>query len=168
MASTVLAYSFLKAAYAEGVRNPVDALAPLIKRALMKAGGGPIDQANVQKRIKASLGLEIPLNVIRYTFPRLAAQAILKLDERHRYRLVDPDYSDPEILELDRLSRECYQRLKGVITRFLLDNDVTEWNADSFLEDWLDVSALSFLGNINPAYNAQNKDRELNRWGLSP
>ena len=54
MPSTIFAYAFLKAAYSEGVRNPVDAIIPLVKRALMRFGSHEIDQLKIQERIKGS------------------------------------------------------------------------------------------------------------------
>jgi hypothetical protein len=163
MPSAIFAYAFLKAAYSEGVHNPIDAVIPLVKRALIRFGSRDVDQAKVQKRIKDSLGLEIPLNVIRYTFPNLAHQGVLRLDEKHVYCLIDPNYTDEEITRFEQQSRAQYQRIKAKIERFFIDYEVTGFEPDGFIEEWLDESSLSFPGGANPAFSATNRDRELNR-----
>jgi len=128
----------------------------------MQLGTTKIDESVIQTRIKKSLGLEIPLNVIRYTFPALAAMRILKL-ENHRYTIVDANFTDDQIVALEKECREQYDRLRGKIARFLLDYDVQKFYPDEFLEEWLDGSSLSFLGGGNPAFAPSTRDKELNR-----
>jgi hypothetical protein len=38
MPSTILAYSFLKTSYTEHIKDPIDAIIPLVKRAIIDLG----------------------------------------------------------------------------------------------------------------------------------
>jgi hypothetical protein len=162
LASAIFAYAFLKAAYAEGVRNPLDVVIPLVKRALVRSRSTEIDQTSIQAEIRASLGIEIPLNVIRFTFPALAAEGILKLDN-FIYKLSDSNYQDDSLRIIEDSSRAQLDRVRTKLNRIFIDNDFEAYTPDEFLEQWLDASALSFFASPNPAYAASARDREINR-----
>ncbi|MFN3857498.1 MAG: hypothetical protein ACK4RV_07075 [Caulobacter sp.] len=162
MASAIFAYAFLKAAYAEGVRNPLDVVIPLVKRALMRSRTAEIDQTSIQAEIRSSLGIEIPLNVIRFTFPALAREGILQLDN-FIYRLSDRNYQDDTLQDIENSSRDQLDRVRKKLNRIFIDHDFRAYTPDEFLEQWLDASALSFFASPNPAYAASARDREINR-----
>lgn len=163
MGSTVLAYAFLRATHSHGVKNPIDSLEPLVKRALMGIKKKDIDQNLVQQRILNTFGIEIPLNVIRYTFPRLADKNILQLSTKYRYQLVDINYTDEEVLKIESECREQYRRLTSTVRKTINKQKKRNLSADDIIEEWLDTSSISFLGGSNPAYGANNTDREINR-----
>ena len=164
MAKTVLAYSFLKATYGASTRNPVDSVIPLVKRALREVKAGEIDQHKLQRVIRRIFGLEIPLNVIRYTFPHLAKQGAIELRKpSFRYHLIGAKFQDAKILEIEEEGRKQYQRLLAKVRSISSDHGIEGFRAEDVLEDWLDSSSLSFLGGNNPAYAAGNDEREINR-----
>lgn len=164
MSSTILAYAFLRAFYNRGVQNPLDALIPLVKRALMDNGNKKIDQKKIQRSIRDRTGLDIPINVIRYTFPALAREEILELDTKsYIYQLRSQFYVDEEVKQLEQAARDTYNRLVSNTKKVIEAENSRDFEADELIEYWLDTSALSFLGSINPAYNADRKDREANR-----
>ena len=163
MANSIFAYAFLKAAYAEGARNPLDALVPLVKRALMGAKSTTIDAADIQKKIRTTLGLSIPINVVRYTFPILGKEGILRLNSNHIYELVSAGFNDESLDNIETQTRDRIIRVRKKLNRVFLDYDFNTFSPDEFLEAWLDSSSLSFFGGLNPAFNATPKDRELNR-----
>lgn len=163
MANSIFAYAFLKAAYAEGARNPLDSLVPLVKRAFMGAKSTTIDAGDIQKKIRATLGLNIPINVIRYTFPILGREGILRLNSNHIYELVSAGFNDEGLDNIETQTRERIGRVRKKLNRIFIDYDFDSYGPDEFLEAWLDRSSLSFFGGLNPAFNATPKDRELNR-----
>jgi pimeloyl-ACP methyl ester carboxylesterase len=164
MATPVFAYALLKATFTENVRNPADAITPIIKRALFNYGTGVVADSALQKKIKNMWGLDVPLNVIHYSLPRLASAGIVHLDRTSfQYKLVDPQYTDREVIDREKLSREQYNRTRGRIDRVIIDLGIAHVSGGEVLEDWLETSALSFLGGINPAYNSNNDDRIVQR-----
>lgn len=164
MTSTILAYAFLRAFYNSGVQNPLDALIPLVKRALMDNGQKKIDQQRIQRSIRERTGLDIPINVIRYTFPNLAREGVLELDRAtFIYQLKSESFTDQVVKTLEQEARARYNRLISNAQKILTAEDNRDFGADDLLEYWLDTSALGFLGSANPAYNADRKDREANR-----
>jgi pimeloyl-ACP methyl ester carboxylesterase len=164
MATPVFAYALLKATYSENVRNPADAVTPIIKRALFNYGAGAVGDATLQKKIQKIWGLDIPLNVIHYSLPRLASGGIVYLDRTtYQYKLVDPQYTDQDVIDREKLARELYNRTRTRIERVLVDLGIHDMSGGEVLEDWLETSALSFLGGINPAYNANTGDRVVLR-----
>ncbi len=162
MRNVVLAYAFLKAAYTEGIRNPVDAITPMIKRALMGWKGSEVDATVLQKRISDTFGIVIPINVIRYTFPRLVREGVLRL-ENYIYQLASEKFEDDDVRRLEQVSREKYNRLSGQLRHVLLTHNMEELDHRTILEEWLDTSALSFLGGDAPAFGADNNDRNVNK-----
>ena len=164
MSSSVLAYAFLRASYGRHVENPIDVIEPLVKRALMDVKGNRIDQAAIQKSVMRIFGLEIPLNVIRYTFPRLGKKGILSLNQStHMYEKVDKNYKDDEIIAIEKKSRNQYRRLTSRILGVLRKLEIDNISEDEVLEGWLDTSAISFLGGGGPVSYVSNKDYEFNR-----
>jgi hypothetical protein len=161
----ILAYAFLKATYGEHVRNPVDAVMPIVKRALFNYGKNSIDSNKLQKKVAGSWGLEIPMNVIRYMLPKLWRLGILARDEKtHLYTLSDPEYRDQAIVEAERIARETYGEVVGQLTSTCSDLGV-KLTGDEVLEGWLDRSSLSFLGGSTAAaYRPPSaRDRIINR-----
>jgi len=160
----ILAYAFLKATYGEQVRNPVDAVMPIVKRALFNYGKNTIDSNKVQKKVAESWGLEIPMNVIRYTLPKLWRLGILTRDEKtHLYTLSDPEYRDQTIVAAERITRERYSEVVRQLTSTCSDLGVN-LTGDEVLEGWLDRSSLSFLGGATAAYRPPSPgDRTINR-----
>jgi hypothetical protein len=132
MADPALAYALLRATYDDKVRNPVDAVIPIIKRALFRYGGQYLTHSDVQNRIINVWGLEVPLNVIQYCFPRLAAQGIVVFDQNARqYRLIDPSYSDLEVLKAEEIARTKYDRTLQNIDQVLIE---LEWKPSRLLK----------------------------------
>jgi hypothetical protein len=153
-----LAYALLKAAYSDNVRNPADATLPLIKRSLFKYGKDVLRPGIIQNKIRRVWGLELPLNIITYSFPQLEREGILRRIDQ-QYEMVNSQYSDSAIVEKEQASRRtyslCVSRLNEVIDKLQLDNV----SGADVLEGWLDSSSLSFLGGLNPASSADKNDR---------
>lgn len=164
MPDPALAYALLRATYDDKVRNPVDAVIPIIKRALFRYGGKYLTHSDLQNRIINVWGLEIPLNVIQYSLPRLASQNIVIFDQNvHQYKLVDPLYSDPVVIEAEELARTKYDRALQNIEAVLIDLEIDSLTSAEVIDAWLDTSSLSFLGGINPARSAGTEDWLINR-----
>ncbi len=163
MANPALAYALLKATYSENVHNPADAITPVIKRSLFRYGKEPIRTETLQKRIADLWGIEIPLNVIRYSLPRLASAKIVHLDTAHRYRMVDENYEDKDIIQLEKAAREKYARTVSRLNEVIVDIGLDNIDGTDVLDGWLDSSALSFLGGMNPASNVDKYDKKIQR-----
>jgi hypothetical protein len=164
MANPYLAYALLKATYSEEVRNPADVIIPLIKRSLFKYGNNPVHDEVVQQKLMNNWGLVIPLNVIQYSFPRLASRGIIKLERNTRqYKMVNINYQDQPIMETERLARKKYYETVQRLNTVIVDLGVTNINGEDVLGGWLDSSALSFLGGAKPATSADSDDRIIQR-----
>lgn len=128
----------------------------------MDITGVKVNANTVQSLIKKSFGIEIPLNVIRYTFPKLARENILEVRD-HSYHLRQKRYSDDEVLQIEAESRLRFARITNTISDALSNVPDISLTPSEVLEQWLDKSALSFLGDVKPAFSAGTTDYAINR-----
>ncbi|MBY0337205.1 MAG: hypothetical protein K2X11_11365 [Acetobacteraceae bacterium] len=163
MSSAILGYAYLRAFFGEGAQSPLDAMAPLVKRALLRQKGKPLQPSAVQAEITSHVGIEIPINVIRYLFGKLTKEGVLVLNKDYHH-LVNPSYKfDSQIEILERAARERYNRIVRFISPIMVREKITKFRAADLIEFWLDHSAVAFLGDTNPAYEAGSDDFEVNR-----
>ncbi|KNC67654.1 hypothetical protein [Pseudoalteromonas ardens] len=165
MSSSVLAYAFLKAAFGRGLKSPIDAVEPLVKRALLDLKHGQFEQAKVQTAIKKYFGVEIPLNVIRYTFKNISANTdLISLNKTtFIYERTKSEKGIEDVLNMERESKAQINRIKAILFDVIEEYSRFKFQAEEVLEEWLDKSAISFLGGKAQASNISNQDSELNR-----
>lgn len=165
MNSPILGYAFLKAAYGLGLQDPIDAVQPLVERALYDQRKGNIDISKLQRGIKKYFGVEIPINVIRYTFTRIAKITdLIQLNKvTYLYERTESSKGSSDILRIEKESREQISRIKANINDIVSSFSELQIGSEEILEEWLDNSSISFLGGRVSATNISNRDSEINR-----
>lgn len=108
-----------------------------------------------------SIGLEIPINVIRYTFPKLRKKQRVALIE-YIYHANNNGDQLSDVLEIEKKSREVFSRAIDALRPLLLGTRFENDHPSQLLEDWLDNSAVSFVGDKTRYAAVSSSDRELN------
>ena len=164
MSSQVYAYAYLRAAVGNGAASPLSVLKPLCQRAIESPEDkkmGAVSRESVLKTIKSKFGLSIPVSVVDFILRELVRDGLASYDKTKdgyfSINLAPIDYRSIELtarIKIDNVLRE--------INRVLIDQQES-LEAEQVLEEWLDGSALAFLGEETRAYNAQEKDYRYNR-----
>jgi len=161
----LFAYALLKANASVGSPSPISSLSPLIYRSFhsprSNAAAGSILLSHVVDDVAKKYGLEIPIYVAEYCARELVKKNVLVFEKATGGYYVASS-ADGGFDKIESAARESYNLVVSKIARILIDEG-SKIEPDAFLEEWLDSSAISFLGGSARAYNAEPKDYQNNR-----
>ena len=123
--------------------------------------GGSIPLVAIVEDLNSKYGLEVPIYVAEHCTRELVKDGALTYDKiNNRYFITEN--SDYHFDKIEQEAQEKYKLVINGLQRVLLDEC---WRAapDVFLHEWLDKSALSFLGGGARAYTASAKEYDMNR-----
>lgn len=163
MSNRIFAYAYLRAVVDEGATNPIDTLQPLILQAISGAKGkraGSVDAASIKSELGASFDISVPVSVIEYVCRRLSSKKEVVFDKTTQGYI--PNHRIQYFDDHRAIARSRYDYIVSCIQKEIINSE-SNMPPDQLLEDWLDRSALSFLGGGTDAYNASSYDYKINR-----
>lgn len=153
MTTKILAYAYLKTSYdLMGLRNPVDALVPMMETCLQDSVGRILTPEAVAKSVAKRWGLRIPINIIIYNLRHLKQSGFIEaIKGKYQNYLILPKIKEKGSLAEYEAAKEMYYRCANKISEYLMDNPSDYFSsnvagAEDLLKSWLDESALSFFG----------------------